>query len=708
MARLPTAIPTEAPDLGVVQPDASRAIPSYTPGQVGEAMQVAARQIGQSADELQDTQDRLAAAQGVSAFLTKKLQLDQAAETDQDYATLPDRYSAQLQLAAQQASSGITSPVRRAEFQTQLKSMMNYAQGNVMRTAHAKAVDADRGWIQQLYDQNIDTALKAPDENTRMAIFGATQSAIDAMASKGSITQKEAEGMRRKLPHDFAERYALTLQPDDRIAFLQGQPIEGAPGHALPDTTFDNNVGNLKVSAADWEGKGAPGGPGNAFETFLTPAHGARAATLNLLAQADRIQSQTGQPATLQQAISVWAPKTDGNDPLAYAKRVSQETGIGVNDPLPTSDPQAMTKLIASMAGVEKGKPISGDAIQAGVSSALTGTPLRTPVSKPLTGGAGTLADFIDPDKKQQLLANAVTQSHALMERDISYQRYLDEQGQRRLRDTQTANFSTTFADVLKGGNADPVKLADMVRTQQITPEQSKAIVAEQARQGRGEDNIGVLTDLQHRADTAGAMTQQDYEGTSSDVYSAIERGDLKGSTGARLIHTMDAKRTQQDNQVERGLFSTMKTLLGGDAVEKGMLDFGNAAHVAQIQKWGMAQAEWNQRVLINKEDPTAVFSDVLPRYMPPITDARALPRPRMGAVNSIEDVGRVWQASKAAKDAGTITQDQLDTEADLLNRYRDIFQKQAERKALLDASKPQTDAGKAKVRGLVPQEDNQ
>jgi hypothetical protein len=64
---------------------------------------------------------------------------------------------------------------------------------------------------------------------------------------------------------------------------------------------------------------------------------------------------------TLNQLTARWAPAGDGaNDPAAYARSISQATGIDPNAPIDLTDPDTLRKIIPAMARVEQGHPVLG------------------------------------------------------------------------------------------------------------------------------------------------------------------------------------------------------------------------------------------------------------------------------------------------------------------------------------------------------------
>ena len=106
--------------------------------------------------------------------------------------------------------------------------------------------------------------------------------------------------------------------------------------------------------------------------------------------------------------------------------------------------------------------------------------------------------------------------------------------------------------------------------------------------------------------------------------------------------------------------------------------------------------------MLVGRQDPLTVLSDMLPRYTQPTADIAALPRPRMGTITGAQDIPKVAAATKQAFDAGQITQSQFTSEAQLLGRYDAIYQQHAAALAATAAAKPGKPAA-GKAVGLTP-----
>lgn len=143
------------------------------------------------------------------------------------------------------------------------------------------------------------------------------------------------------------------------------QSIGGTqPTGSGPIGAEGNNLTNIRDNPAnDWQGQV---GANKGFAMFKTPEEGFRAAakTLNSYA-AQGVNDLDG-------VIQRWAPKTDGNDPEAYAEFVSKETGIPRNANINPADPFVQKSLLNAMQKMEVGadKAAPQGVVDAGVQMA--------------------------------------------------------------------------------------------------------------------------------------------------------------------------------------------------------------------------------------------------------------------------------------------------------------------------------------------------
>lgn len=126
------------------------------------------------------------------------------------------------------------------------------------------------------------------------------------------------------------------------------QSFLDTPG--LPAGLRNNNPGNLRPlpNGQKWLGEIEPDTANN-LSRFSDIAFGLRAMITSIVS-AIVIHGRN----TLSSLISHWAPSSDGNDPGGYAARVSDLTGIGINDPI-TVNADNIISIAKGMVNVEVG-----------------------------------------------------------------------------------------------------------------------------------------------------------------------------------------------------------------------------------------------------------------------------------------------------------------------------------------------------------------
>lgn len=263
------------------------------------------------------------------------------------------------------------------------------------------------------------------------------------------------------------------------------------------------------------------------------------------------------------------------------------------------------------------------------------------------------------------------------MMRANALQAHQDVMAERQLRQTQANNAANLVADAVTGKPVDPGQLADQLRTGQISEAGFNGVMATVRKQQEGTDQPVAVVDLYRRL---GA-----YDLSSQDVMESLAAGEISGKTAVEIQKGLNEQAKGGESQISRGSFDVLKTALGGNAIEKGLLDFTDNGKLDQVALWGEAQREWNQSVLVEKQDPQAVLADMLPRYQAALSNkiAASLPAPRFGALpgpnasaaQNLTALGTTWQATRNAFDTGAINNDQLQAEAAVLSQYQQFYQ---------------------------------
>lgn len=125
-----------------------------------------------------------------------------------------------------------------------------------------------------------------------------------------------------------------------QIASLLGFPVQGNPVQMGPS---EFNIGNVR-----------PVGSNTGFQTPASFDDGVALAVRN--AQAYPAAFNNGQPMTLLQIGSKWAPVGDGaNDPAQWAKNVASISGLPLDQPVDLTNPQIAAQFARGVHGAEKG-----------------------------------------------------------------------------------------------------------------------------------------------------------------------------------------------------------------------------------------------------------------------------------------------------------------------------------------------------------------
>lgn len=346
---------------------------------------------------------------------------------------------------------------------------------------------------------------------------------------------------------------------------------------------FANNIGNLRVSGADWIGKGSPY---NGFETFSTVEQGAAAAVKNI----QHIADVHGGSVSIADLITTWAPASDNNDPTAYAATVAKAVGMDVDSDVPLDDPKKMTALVKAMAKVEKGADYSESQIAAGVNAALDGSPL--PNAGQQVASVNPNGQMPDKSSAVQAIVEATNGDPDLMAAALAKlnQRYS-------LHDAMTATareqLQTQLPDVMRAaqmGNQDVALPIDLMRQSGMSEDDFNRTVTEFDTSKR----IGMMTQglaFAPEADLKAALADaQNLTGPVGDAINAAAGGPAgTGDQSMRLSLQSGAiaqiKKLQQDrDQFLRGDNADPASYVANaPAVVQARDQLAKAAHMASV-----------------------------------------------------------------------------------------------------------------------------
>lgn len=222
--------------------------------------------------------------------------------------------------------------------------------GPAYAQALGQQADPDRG-INNAYKQSIIAAQNDPfDRLAKIQQLSISQQNANRLLQESQIKQQELENEQRVL-HGLPP-ISLNNSPATGGGIV-GSAALPAPLKALADMNSplnvrNNNPGNIKDPST------------GEFRQFSSPEDGQKAAISDLylkLSGGSPVMKEKfgeGYTPTIQNVISTWAPASDNNDPKAYAKFVSRETGIPVDQPLSVADATKILPAITKFEGGQK------------------------------------------------------------------------------------------------------------------------------------------------------------------------------------------------------------------------------------------------------------------------------------------------------------------------------------------------------------------
>lgn len=206
----------------------------------------------------------------------------------------------------------------------------------------------------------------------------------DSLTTKAGIVLEKAGGI---IPVPFASQIGAFMRTGTVDTALQklGFGSAGGADYSTLDGAARGVKNNNPLNMNFAKQRGARKESGGAFAVYNSAYEGLQGNVRQLMMYFNGTSDAAGRKKlqTISEIVSLWAPKNHGkNDPAAYAKRVSEEMGVGINDKLDLNDTEVMYALIRAMSMVENNGqfPYPKELVTA----AITGAPDPT-----ITGGTG-------------------------------------------------------------------------------------------------------------------------------------------------------------------------------------------------------------------------------------------------------------------------------------------------------------------------------
>lgn len=199
-----------------------------------------------------------------------------------------------------------------------------------------------------------------------------------------SYLSKSLDNYNKQLFGDYDEKTGyfkqMSNQQEEEIQSQDEQDDQISNDDIIDNSISEQDIYNSLFSPDESSfndpGEGGGGSPSKSntapfgFRTFATPQEG-RKALINQLNIYQSGKSKTGikPTSTLLEAMSIYAPAFDKNDPAHYADVVAKALGVTINTPISKLDKEKWADAITKMEGNKRGNNPGNLRLQAGGSS---------------------------------------------------------------------------------------------------------------------------------------------------------------------------------------------------------------------------------------------------------------------------------------------------------------------------------------------------
>lgn len=159
-------------------------------------------------------------------LLIKKSEIDSAAEKDQDYKTLPQRYESQLSEQLGEIAGQIEDPSVRAEFVTQHRVTVAEGLARARSLAAGQEKDHERAGLQERLDKIRETGVSTGDIT---AANEAAQALIASTSDMGWMSEQERYKVGQDFKHGIATDRLKTMAPEERLHALKQDWAQNLP-----------------------------------------------------------------------------------------------------------------------------------------------------------------------------------------------------------------------------------------------------------------------------------------------------------------------------------------------------------------------------------------------------------------------------------------------------------------------------------------------
>lgn len=184
-------------------------------------------ETAQDLDQIREVRDRDEIAKAKNKYLMLKTEQDHAYDDDEDFKTIEERYSKNMEEGLALASSGITDPGLRDAFLQEFEVDLAQGKQNIRTKAAAKERDKEVATINEEMEILREQGLK---EDADFAFINqAMHERLQAAADRNVISQEESQRISQKFTDDLALGKLKMMPADLRVEALKADWAKNLP-----------------------------------------------------------------------------------------------------------------------------------------------------------------------------------------------------------------------------------------------------------------------------------------------------------------------------------------------------------------------------------------------------------------------------------------------------------------------------------------------
>jgi uncharacterized protein YjhX (UPF0386 family) len=163
------------------------------------------RAVGVGLEKREDADGAFQVAQANANYLTKKIELDQRFDEDQDHATRKERYERELATIASESRGQIAIPKFQQRFDIRLQPLTAQAIAGQQDKARKQLHDKEAGYVGEMGVRLGNQAAETDDEDSRKMLTDGYAAMVNGLVARGIKSEEQGRAMQQQFARQVLE-----------------------------------------------------------------------------------------------------------------------------------------------------------------------------------------------------------------------------------------------------------------------------------------------------------------------------------------------------------------------------------------------------------------------------------------------------------------------------------------------------------------------